>query len=113
MAPENKIDWKEPPEGMTAFYESLLLRLPPAERLLMCCRMFQTARTLALAGIINRLGENADPREIKKALLALDYKNPDDMAVLQAISPLYTGFAESTFEDYEEIRRLMNKLGML
>lgn len=51
--------------------------------------------------------------EIKKALLALDYKNPDDMAVLQAISPLYTGFAESAYEDYEEIRRLMNKLGML
>lgn len=51
--------------------------------------------------------------EIKKALMALDYKNPDDMAVLQAISPLYTGFAESTYEDYEEIRRLMNKLGML
>jgi phosphonate transport system substrate-binding protein len=51
--------------------------------------------------------------EIKKALLALDYKNPDDMAVLQAISPLYTGFAEARHEDYEEIRRLMNKLGML
>jgi len=51
--------------------------------------------------------------EIKKALLALDNNNPDDRSVLQAISPLYTGFAEATFEDYEEIRRLMNKLGML
>lgn len=51
--------------------------------------------------------------EIKKALLALDYNNPDDRDVLQAMSPLYTGFTEATFEDYEEIRRLMNKLGML
>ncbi len=51
--------------------------------------------------------------ELKKALISLDNKNSDDMAVLQAISPLYTGFAESRHEDYEEIRRLMNKLGMM
>jgi hypothetical protein len=73
MAPESEIDWKEPPEGVEAFYESLLLRLPPAERLQMCCRTFQTAKTLALAGILDKLGENADPREIKKALLLRFY----------------------------------------
>ena len=51
--------------------------------------------------------------ELKKALLALDDNNPDDRDVLHAIAPLYTGFTEAKFEDYEEIRRLMNKLGML
>jgi hypothetical protein len=71
--PESTVEWKEPPDGVEDFYESLLLRLPAAERLEMCCRMFQTAKTLALAGILDKLGENADPRQVKKALLLRMY----------------------------------------
>jgi phosphate/phosphite/phosphonate ABC transporter binding protein len=50
---------------------------------------------------------------IKEALLAL---RPDDARgsrVLASIEPSYTGFAEAEDEDYNQIRLMMSKIGML
>jgi methyl-accepting chemotaxis protein len=62
---------------------------------------------------VNKDLDSNTKAEVKKALLALNNNNLDDKDVLQAISPLYTGFEDASFEDYEDIRRLMNKLSML
>lgn len=50
---------------------------------------------------------------IKQALLKLDNRNPQDTAILKSIDPKYTGFVEATYEDYIEIRGLMQKFGLL
>jgi len=42
------------PEPIRDRYRAMLLRLSPAERLAMACRMFDTAKALALAGIRRR-----------------------------------------------------------
>jgi phosphonate transport system substrate-binding protein len=50
---------------------------------------------------------------IKQALLDLTETNPDDKAILQSISPGYTGFTEAQFDDYKGIREMMEKLHVL
>jgi|Deesub1362A_J573_1020465.scaffolds.fasta_scaffold00375_21 methyl-accepting chemotaxis protein len=52
-------------------------------------------------------------QRIKDALIGLDNNKPEDRAILQAISPHYTGFIEAKYEDYKYIEGLMAKLGML
>ncbi len=52
-------------------------------------------------------------QKIKEALIALDNKKPGDRAILQSISPHYTGFIEAKHEDYEYIERLMMELRIL
>lgn len=54
-----------------------------------------------------------DKQKIKEALISLDNEKSEDRAILQSISPHYTGFIETKHEDYEYIERLMEKLGML
>ncbi len=50
---------------------------------------------------------------IKQAILELTETNPDDKAILQSISPGYTGFIEAQYEDYKGIKEMMEKLGVL
>ena len=52
-------------------------------------------------------GETAG--NLKKALLELADSNPE---ILKAIDPAWTGFAESTDQDYDGIRLTMTKLGI-
>lgn len=54
-----------------------------------------------------------DKQRIKEALIGLDNKKPEDRAIIQSISPQYTGFIEAKHEDYEHIGRLMAELGIL
>jgi len=61
----------------------------------------------------NRDMDAEDKRKIKEALIRLDNKKSEDRAILQSISPHYTGFVEARHEDYEYIERLMSDLGLL
>ncbi|GAB4536244.1 MAG: hypothetical protein Fur0020_04140 [Thermodesulfovibrionia bacterium] len=54
-----------------------------------------------------------DIRKIKEALISLDNKTPEGRAILQSISPHYTGFVEARHEDYGYIERLMFELGIM
>ena len=44
----------EVPKAIDEKYRAMLMSLSPAERLAMACRMFDTAKALALAGIRRR-----------------------------------------------------------
>ena len=50
---------------------------------------------------------------LKQVLLELDDDITEDREILRAINPEYTGFVESTDSDYNEIREIMRKLGLL
>lgn len=65
-------------------YTRMLLALAPEERLAMACRMFSTARTLALAG----LGASGpmSAREARAALLLRFYGQDFDRKKLDKIS---------------------------
>jgi methyl-accepting chemotaxis protein len=52
-------------------------------------------------------------QRIREALIALDNNKSEDRAILQSISPHYTGFIEAKYEDYKYIEDLMINLGML
>ena len=45
---------KDTPNSIDYKYRSMLMEIAPAERLAMACRMFDTAKALALAGIRRR-----------------------------------------------------------
>ena len=57
---------KDTPIIIEQRYHAMLMELTPAERLKMCCRMFQTAKQLILAGIRMRYGSKADPKTINR-----------------------------------------------
>ena len=66
----------------------LAMQRTPAERLRMCARMFSTAKTLALAGIL-REHKDLTPLETRRQLLLRFYGNeftgPQTEAILEAI----------------------------
>jgi hypothetical protein len=72
-------------DSMAETYRALLLGLPPAERLRMACRMFDTARALLLAGLRRKLGADADPRSIRKAVFLRLYGHEFSESQRQAI----------------------------
>lgn len=59
---------------------------------------------------VNKDIPHEDKKIIRGALISLDNKKPEDRAILQSISPHYTGFIEARHEDYEYIERLMFEL---
>jgi hypothetical protein len=56
-------------------YREMLLRLSPAERLAMACRMFDTARALAGAGIRQERGSVETPSYVHRQMFLRFYRN--------------------------------------
>ncbi len=54
-----------------------------------------------------------DREAVRDAIISLTDKTPEGTAVLKAISPEYTGFTGSADEDYDKIREVMLKLGLI
>ncbi len=50
---------------------------------------------------------------IKQSLIEMDDSVAEDREVLQSITVAYTGFVEARDSDYDEIRRMMQKLGLM
>jgi len=46
-------------------------------------------------------------KKIKHALLALDGKNPDHLAIIKSLDKKYDGFAETSDEEYDVVRKLI------
>ncbi|MBI5049507.1 MAG: PhnD/SsuA/transferrin family substrate-binding protein [Nitrospirae bacterium] len=65
------------------------------------------------AAFVNKNMPEKQKLLIKQALIELDYKKAADRAVLISIDPNYTGFVEASYEDYKEIKGLMQKFGLL
>jgi ABC-type phosphate/phosphonate transport system substrate-binding protein len=60
--------------------------------------------------------EGLDPvmREgLKKVLISITRDVPECDAILKSINPNYTGFTEASDEDYNQIRLMMSKMGMI
>lgn len=62
---------------------------------------------------VNRDVSEEDKLLIKQAFLGLDENIDRDREILLTINPEYTGFVESNNEDYDTIREIMRKLGLL
>ena len=67
-----------------ARYRSLIMRLTPAERLAMACRMFATGRSLAVAGLRSQDHTLSGPR-LRRALLRRFYGRDLDPEHLRRI----------------------------
>lgn len=52
-------------------------------------------------------------RELKSALVSLRDDRPEGSAVLKAINEQYTGFTEASDGDYQNVRLMMSKIGLL
>lgn len=50
---------------------------------------------------------------VKNALILLDESTPEGTSILHAINGSYTGFVEASDEDYNNIRVMMSKLGLI
>jgi methyl-accepting chemotaxis protein len=50
---------------------------------------------------------------VKSLLISLDVSTPEGASVLKSLNSNYTGFVEATDEDYNSIRVMMSKLGMI
>ncbi len=66
---------KDTSEAMQERYQAMLMALSPGERIAMACRMFNTAKALALAGIQHREGPIDDPILIRQKLFLHFYGN--------------------------------------
>ena len=60
--------------------------------------------------------ERLDPAmraELKKVLISITPDLPECDAILKAINPNYTGFTEASDDDYNQVRIMMSKMGMI
>ena len=60
--------------------------------------------------------ERLDPamrEELKNVLISITSDVPECAAILKAINPNYTGFTEASDDDYNQIRLMMSKMGMI
>ncbi len=62
---------------------------------------------------INRKLPEEDKTNLRQALMDLEIKDPDGKEILQSIDSGYTGFNDSFDKDYDGIREIMKKLGLL
>ncbi len=51
--------------------------------------------------------------EIKNALISLNDSSPDAASILKSINASYTGFAEASDEEYNGVRLMMSKMGLI
>ena len=51
--------------------------------------------------------------ELKKVLISITPDLPECDAILKAINPNYTGFTEASDDDYNQVRIMMSKMGMI
>ena len=66
---------KDTSEDMQERYEAMLMALSPGERVAMACRMFNTAKALAIAGIQHREGPIDDPVLLRQKLFLHFYRD--------------------------------------
>jgi hypothetical protein len=69
---------------MTERYRAMLMRLPGEERLKIGCSMFDTAKALMRAGILEQ-NPQASPAEIRRALFIQLYEHEFDAESLAKI----------------------------
>lgn len=50
---------------------------------------------------------------VKEIFLKLDVANPEHTSILRSVNESYTGFVEASDEDYQSVRNMMTRLGML
>ena len=50
---------------------------------------------------------------LKSALTELTNPSPENRRILESITKSYTGFVEARDEDYDNIKSMMSKLGMM
>lgn len=66
---------KDTSEAMQKRYREMLMALSPGERIAMACRMFNTAKALAIAGIQHRDGPIDDPIVLRQKLFLHFYRD--------------------------------------
>ena len=81
---------KDTSKTVEEMYRAKLLALPPEERIRMCCRMFQTAKTLLAASIREKLGKDADlvafRQEMFRRLYGREFDASRRDAILRSIA---------------------------
>ena len=71
-------------------YRTMLLRLSPAERLAMACRMLSTAKALAQAGIRRGHASIGEPPSIRREMFLHLYRNDFSGREVERILPCLT-----------------------
>ncbi|MDH4231031.1 MAG: phosphate/phosphite/phosphonate ABC transporter substrate-binding protein [Nitrospirota bacterium] len=64
---------------------------------------------ICLSRDVDRILEN----ELKKALVGINPETPEGTAILRSINESYTGFTESSDEQYDGIKNMMARLGLI
>jgi len=66
---------RDTPEHINDKYSAMLLRISPAERLAMACRMLDTAKALALAGVPREQATTGESRSASQRIFLHFYRN--------------------------------------
>ena len=62
---------------------------------------------------INKSIKDADKAALTEAILKLNNRTTEGAFILGSIDKAYTGFSQTSDAEYEEVREMMSKLGML
>ncbi|MEK6581420.1 MAG: phosphate/phosphite/phosphonate ABC transporter substrate-binding protein [Nitrospirota bacterium] len=62
---------------------------------------------------VNKAVDKEEVSRLKSALTELTNPSPENRRILESITKSYTGFVEARDEDYDNIKSMMSKLGML
>lgn len=62
---------------------------------------------------VNKNMPEEEKAQLKQSILELNEGNPEDLKILRSITADYTGFVEAQDSDYDIIREMMRKLGMI
>ncbi len=62
---------------------------------------------------VNKSVGKEEASRLRSALTELTNPSPDNRRILESITKSYTGFVEARDEDYDNIKSMMSKLGML
>ncbi len=62
---------------------------------------------------VNKSMPEEEKAQLKQSILELDENNSEDIDILRSITADYTGFVEAQDSDYDIIREMMQKLGMI
>jgi hypothetical protein len=70
---------KDTPGDIEARYQEMLLSLSPAQRIIMACRMFSTARTLVQAHILQE-NPNIEQKTLREEIFLRFYGHDFDLS---------------------------------
>ncbi|MFA5846600.1 MAG: phosphate/phosphite/phosphonate ABC transporter substrate-binding protein [Thermodesulfovibrionales bacterium] len=62
---------------------------------------------------VNKAVDKEEVSRLKSALTELTSPSPENRRILESITKSYTGFVEARDEDYDNIKSMMSKLGMM